>query len=116
MPIVLICNECVQIYNNQLYHTPDEKYMLIRVMGLGMFLIDGSKKITDKEKSQLYSKQDLKLDKDRKSFDVFKKGGLDLEQMKQIMCRIPRLPVMFEITIQTLKFVKLVWTHIIKSK
>ncbi|KAH7829900.1 putative p53 inducible protein [Monocercomonoides exilis] len=107
LPVVSICNEAVNFYRQEVYHTAQEKYMLIRVMGIGMYFIDGSFKVSDKDKQRLYLGQFTDFGKDKKEFDVFKKGGLELEGMREIMTKIPRLPVMFEIAIQTMKFVKM---------
>nr|XP_044600538.1 LOW QUALITY PROTEIN: cytoplasmic FMR1-interacting protein 1-like [Equus asinus] len=37
-----IVNLCVDYYENRMYLTPSEKHMLLKVMGFGLYLIDGS--------------------------------------------------------------------------
>uniref|UniRef100_A0A7M4FX09 Cytoplasmic FMR1-interacting protein n=1 Tax=Crocodylus porosus TaxID=8502 RepID=A0A7M4FX09_CROPO len=37
-----IVNLCVDYYENKMYLTPNEKHMLLKVMGFGLYLMDGS--------------------------------------------------------------------------
>uniref|UniRef100_A0A8C7FPZ4 Cytoplasmic FMR1 interacting protein 1 n=2 Tax=Oncorhynchus TaxID=8016 RepID=A0A8C7FPZ4_ONCKI len=37
-----IVNLCVDYYENRMYLTPNEKHMLLKVMGFGLYLMDGS--------------------------------------------------------------------------
>ncbi|KAG5852723.1 hypothetical protein ANANG_G00065610 [Anguilla anguilla] len=37
-----IVNLCVDYYENKMYLTPNEKHMLLKVMGFGLYLIDGA--------------------------------------------------------------------------
>ncbi|XP_056269934.1 cytoplasmic FMR1-interacting protein 1 homolog [Pseudoliparis swirei] len=37
-----IVNLCVEYYENKMYLTPDEKHMLLKVMGFGLYLMDGN--------------------------------------------------------------------------
>ena len=109
MLIVTIANECVNYYNSTYYVTPQEKYMLIRVMIFCLYLIDGAKKISDKDKSTIWSggKVDVRSLKD-KGFDAFKKGGLNVDGIRTIVTSNPNIPLMFEITFSPVKYLKMV--------
>ncbi|CAN0347133.1 unnamed protein product [Lampetra fluviatilis] len=59
-----IVNLCVEFYDDKLYLTPSEKHMLLKVMGFGLFLMDG-------EKSNIYkldAKRRISLNKIDKFF------------------------------------------------
>lgn len=36
-----VINICLHMYENKMYLSPSEKHMLVKVMGFGLFLIDG---------------------------------------------------------------------------
>lgn len=109
--VVQIANECVNYYNKEYYTTTQEKYMLIRVMQLCLYLIDGAHKISDKDRNYIWSGHPERVNEkqinNEKPFDVFKKGGLNLDGIRTILISIPRIPILFEISFQTLKFVKM---------
>ena len=35
-----VVNICVHMYDSKMYMTPEEKHMLVKVMGFGLFLMD----------------------------------------------------------------------------
>uniref|UniRef100_A0A673FVE0 Cytoplasmic FMR1-interacting protein n=1 Tax=Sinocyclocheilus rhinocerous TaxID=307959 RepID=A0A673FVE0_9TELE len=61
-----IVNLCVDYYENKMYLTPNEKHMLLKVMGFGLYLMDG----TNSNIYKLDAKKRINLTKIDKFFKV----------------------------------------------
>ncbi|KAK2942246.1 putative Cytoplasmic FMR1-interacting protein 1 [Blattamonas nauphoetae] len=102
---VHFCNEAVDYFEKGYFLTSNEKHMLIRVMGLGMSLIDGCFKLPDKERDKLYTGQLAQVDKNKK-INVYKKGNLNIDGLKTILTRYPHVPLVFELSISPQKYLR----------
>lgn len=62
-----VVNICVHMFDTKMYLTPNEKHMLVKVMGFGLFLMDSELCNINK----LDQKKKLKLDRIDRIFKVF---------------------------------------------
>ncbi|KAK2964417.1 putative Cytoplasmic FMR1-interacting protein 1 like protein [Blattamonas nauphoetae] len=111
--LVQMCNFCVATFKANLHLSMTDKHMLIRVMGLGLYLIDECRKISDKQRKELYKGKEVKVDpplskdqKGKQGFSVYKKGNLEIDQIKEILLQYPVVPLFFEITFYPMKYLK----------
>ncbi|KAA6382653.1 MAG: putative Cytoplasmic FMR1-interacting protein 2, partial [Streblomastix strix] len=116
IPMVVVCNLAAELYNRHVYITPEEKYMLIRVLGLGLYLIEGAIKITEKDRQTMYDNaQDVVANgqvpdtnqyKNERVLATFHKGGLNLDLIKTILYENQNVPLIFECFVDSLKLVR----------
>ncbi|KAA6365881.1 MAG: hypothetical protein EZS28_038591, partial [Streblomastix strix] len=106
--MVALCKLAAELYNRHLYFSPEEKYMLIRVMGLGLYLIDGAiKTMYDRAKDAVANGQvpDTNQYKNERVLATFHKRGLNLDLIKTILYENQNVPLIFQCFVNFLKLV-----------
>ncbi|KAA6376131.1 MAG: hypothetical protein EZS28_028342 [Streblomastix strix] len=107
IPMVYLCKLAAELYNGHLYFSPEEKYMLIRVMGLGLYLIEDRQTLYDRAKDAVANQvPDTNQYKNERVLATFHKGGLNLELIKTILYENQNQPLIFQCFVNSLKLVR----------
>ncbi|TNM87595.1 hypothetical protein fugu_005816 [Takifugu bimaculatus] len=100
-----IVNLCVDYYENKMYLTPSEKHMLLKVMGFGLYLMDGNSSNIYK----LDAKKRINLTKIDKFFKVVTGSGRQESQKTDIEYR-----KLFDLSLQGMQLLSQWSAHVME--